>query len=172
MIPQSLAYFEPGFFQVFTNEIIVGNRETFLHDPYGIILTRETAEKYFGHTQCVGEILRIRLDGEMRDMRVDGIIENWPENSSIQFEMILPFSWRHDRMMQYSESQWSTVYSHTYVLLQEGVDVEQFTSSLHAVQNGEEGHWSRDPLNYDLQPLSMIHIAPNNPRNFPRAIGW
>ena len=38
---------DPGFFKIFSFAMIKGNRETALNDPYSVVLTEETAAKYF-----------------------------------------------------------------------------------------------------------------------------
>jgi putative ABC transport system permease protein len=58
-------------------------------DPYSVVLTRKTAEKYFGEEEALNKILTINT---RYVFTVTAVLENLPNNSSIQFDLLLNFS--------------------------------------------------------------------------------
>jgi len=76
------------FLEMFTFPFIEGNKSTALDDPYSIILTKNMAEKYFEDESPIGKT--ISVDSKF-DVKVTGIIENVPSNSSMQFTMLVPY---------------------------------------------------------------------------------
>jgi len=76
------------FLEMFTFPFIEGNKSTALDDPYSIILTKNMAEKYFEDESPIGKT--ISVDSRF-DVKVTGIIENVPSNSSMQFTMLVPY---------------------------------------------------------------------------------
>lgn len=77
---------QPGsdFFEIFALEMLEGQREGILDEPYATVLTRTTAKKYFGDKLALGQV--INYDTLL--LMVKGVIEDLPTNSHLDFEMI------------------------------------------------------------------------------------
>lgn len=84
-------YVSEEFLDMFQFPLINGNRELVLDDPSSIVLTESMAKKLFGHTDIIGEIVRVDDEG---DLSVTGILQDVPDNSSFQFEFLLPWKYR------------------------------------------------------------------------------
>jgi len=74
------------FFQVFTYNMIMGDPDKCLVEPYSIVLTKSTAEKYFGDENPMGKILE---SGNDRQLKVTGLIEDVPQNSHLKFDALV-----------------------------------------------------------------------------------
>jgi len=81
---------DSNFFNFFTFQSISGNLSTALQDPYSIVLTKETAEKYFGKEVAVGKSLTVNNEYLFT---VTAVLDEIPVNSSIQFSMLINFSY-------------------------------------------------------------------------------
>lgn len=75
------------FFDYFDFELINGNPSKILTDPSNIILTESMAQRVFGDTDPMGEVIEISQRGSFQ---VAGILEDIPSNSSMTFDFILP----------------------------------------------------------------------------------
>ena len=53
---------DPMFFEFFSFPLMEGNAQTVLEAPYSIVLTEQTASKYFGSDSPVGKTLHIGLE--------------------------------------------------------------------------------------------------------------
>ncbi|MYB59470.1 MAG: FtsX-like permease family protein [Gemmatimonadetes bacterium] len=86
---------DEDFFQLFTFPLIHGDPKTVLANPNSIVLTQSAAKKYFGQNNVVGQEISIQhriWEEEEKTFVVAGIAEDTPENSSIQFDLILSYA--------------------------------------------------------------------------------
>jgi putative ABC transport system permease protein len=80
---------ESNFLEIFSFSLIEGNPQTALTETTSIILTKSSAEKFFGKEPAMGKSLMINSS---IPFTVTGIIEDCPEKSSIYFDYIMPFA--------------------------------------------------------------------------------
>ena len=79
-------------FDVFSFRLIRGEAHTALAEPFTVVLTEETARKYFGDADPIGQVLTVRDDDGENDYRVTGVMEDVPRTSHIQFDFLASFS--------------------------------------------------------------------------------
>ena len=109
---------EPALFEMFSFELVKGDLETAFKDIHNLILTEETARKYFGNQDPIGKVIRYN---NQVDFTVTGIAANPPVNSSIYFDMIVPFEIIGENRI----NGWSWE-SQGYIQLIENTDIEAF----------------------------------------------
>ncbi len=80
---------EPNFFRIFPNRFIYGDPKDALKEPYTVVLSKKTAEKYFGKTDPVGKTLKYQDFGLFR---VTGVVENLPQNTHFPYDFLASFS--------------------------------------------------------------------------------
>ena len=80
---------EANFLEMFSFSLIEGDPQTALTETTSIILTKSSAEKFFGKESALGKSLMIN---NSIPFTVTGIIEDCPEKSSIYFDYIMPFA--------------------------------------------------------------------------------
>ncbi|TVQ15752.1 MAG: FtsX-like permease family protein [Balneolaceae bacterium] len=76
---------DPEVFNVFGFRLEEGDERTALVNPNTLVMTRETARKYFGDAEPVGKTLR--FEGRL-EMEVTGILEAIPENTHFQADIL------------------------------------------------------------------------------------
>ena len=141
---------DPEFFKIFSFPFIQGSPETALADKYSIVLTEQTAQKYFGDEDPIGKVLNlVLLEG---DFTVTGVIENIPMNSHLRFDFIGRIEFLgEDRLARWEE--WS---GPNYVLLQPNVSATEFEPKISGIykKNLSPG------TTYvpELQPLTRVHL--------------
>lgn len=114
-VKKEAAYADSDFFSMFSYDFISGNRETALNDVNSIVITRSLAESLFGNiNDAMGKILRYR---DKTDLKVTGIIENPPANSSIQFDYVLPWKIYQNENPWTQNAGWTSNYCYTFVQL-------------------------------------------------------
>jgi len=77
------------FLTMFSFDLIKGNPETALADPTSIVLTESTAKALFGDQDPINKLVKVDND---REQKVTGIIKDVPEQSTLQFDILLPFA--------------------------------------------------------------------------------
>ncbi|HXD77305.1 MAG TPA: ABC transporter permease [Puia sp.] len=83
----NIFYADPEFFKTFNFPLIAGNAATALASPYTVLLTRETAQKFFGDWHmAMGKV--IRLDNKT-NLTIRGVLADIPENSDYPLHMVV-----------------------------------------------------------------------------------
>jgi putative ABC transport system permease protein len=150
---------DPTLFSLFDFPLIQGNPANPFPDKHSIVLTERTAKRYFGDANPIGKIL---AGNDNTAFKVSGIIRDFPENSSIQGDMILPISLRFETMYQdrtdgrTKDNDFSEFNYETYLLLQPAANLANLTTKLRNI------HLRNKPddtdLTYLLQPLTDMHL--------------
>lgn len=84
---------DKGFIKVLDNGVLAGDPETMLSQPRSVVMPKKTAIRYFGQEayeagNIVGRQLGGGGDGGTK-WQVTGVIEDQPEQSHLQFDMLL-----------------------------------------------------------------------------------
>ena len=169
------ALVDPNFFSIFTLPMIKGDAKTALAQPGGIVLTQETAEKFFGKQEPIGKIIQVNTDSN-RVYKVTGIIRNIPANSHFHFDAFGSLtSWANA-----TSDTWLGGSYHTYLLLRPGTDIKKMEARFPAMvekymgpqiqqQMGLSLHdfiTKGNSLGFALQPLKDIHLNSNTTTEF------
>jgi len=149
---QGLFLVEPSFFSIFEFPWLAGNPEESLKDPKSVVLTRSTAERYFGDwKQAMGRTIKFRD----RDLfTVTGVLAEPPSNTDLRLKAVFPYAMAHfDK-----NTDWWTINSEheCYVLLPEKEKVVEADRRLAAFS---KKYRTADNKNIQvLQPLSAVHF--------------
>src|SRR5690606_18915842 len=96
-----------------------------LSDPYSVMMTEETAKKFFGNADPMGKV--VRLNNQF-DFKITGIYKEFPANAHLHPEVMISFSTLKDSVI-YGErnlmSNWGNNAFYTYLLLPDHYDPEK-----------------------------------------------
>lgn len=113
---------DSAFFDVFGGfEVIRGNPETVLDASDAVVLTRSTAQRYFGDLDVVGKT--VEVDATTR--RVTGVVEDVPANAHFHYDLLIPIDLPPDLRGNWTSNGFST-----YVRLTERHDRAAFAQKL------------------------------------------
>ena len=94
-------FVDRSFFEMFSFPLKWGDPELALKERHAVVLSDAVARKFFGNENPVGKRLTLRSqkrivkDGRIsypsQDFMVTGVAEPFPENSSIRFDLLLPY---------------------------------------------------------------------------------
>jgi len=152
------------FYEIFTIPLIFGNPETVLTDPNTMVISKDTALKYFGDTDVVGKKLSVDFSWGLGriDFQITGVSENVPDNSHFHYDLLVSSASFPDFI---NNTGWSSNNFITYLLLKEGTSKTWFDEKLKEFTRRHVG-----PRNYDaaiargdfweyfLQPVAEIHL--------------
>ena len=82
---ERITWADANVFDVFAFPVVAGSLEGALDKPDTLVLTRETAEKYFGRADAVGETL---VWDDEHAMTVTAVIENLPTNTHLDIDVL------------------------------------------------------------------------------------
>lgn len=104
-------YAEPDVFNIMTFPAVAGNPVEALHDPGSLVISESTARKWFGEADPLGKTVRLN---NTHDLQVAAIIRDVPSNSTIRFDVVLPF-----RLLEQEQKlKWDNYSFMTWIMLQ------------------------------------------------------
>lgn len=149
---------DTSFLEVFSFNVLEGDKHTGLRNPMEMFVSISTARKYFGEKNPIGESLRFN-GGE--EFTITGIFDDVPENSHLKPDFVV--SWA--TLIQFRGSdvntawQWDGFYN--YLLLNPLTDYKEFEAKIPAFVEAEVGEINAEygaGVEYNLQPLESIHL--------------
>ncbi len=160
----------PSFFKIFSIPVISGDINK-LDQPNTAVVSKEMAKKFFGNKNPIGQIVSTGMDRGNKEFTIVGVVENIAENSHFDFDMLYSNnsqSWFRNN----SGENWLDANFYNYIVLKEGVDYKSFESKFNTYITKkvkevikrwknislEEWHASGDWVNFELQPITDIHL--------------
>jgi putative ABC transport system permease protein len=160
---RGLFFADANLFDVFSLKVLKGNPKTVLSDPFSVMLTEETAKKYFGDEDPMNKVIRFN---SQYDCKVSGIYQAFPANSHIHPGMLLAFNTLKDTAV-YGEANLRTNWGNnsflTYLLLPAGYHPENLEKMFPAfldrhMADQYKGNKPSTLTKLSLQKLSAIHL--------------
>ena len=163
---ERVVFSEPSFFNIFSIPLLKGDSDTALESPYTLILSQETAKKFFGPEDPVGKILTV---DNSQDYEVTGVFEDIPNNSHFHFDVIASLS----SLDESRDPSWFNMNFPTYMLLREDADYKALETKLYSLilkyvapkveeQTGQSFEEYLSKMNFEqnffIQPLLDIHL--------------
>ncbi len=148
----------PGFLTVFNFPLIHGDRNSALTDPNSVIITEETAQKYFGTSDAVGKLLAFDMDS--LPYRVTAVLKNFAPNSSISFNLAVSEAniLNNPQAKDFLANDWTSGAFATYFLVNGNTDIpaletklDKLIASNHRSEPGVKNH-------IQLQALKDVHF--------------
>ncbi len=147
-------YTDSTFLDMFSFNLIRGDKKTCLDSPQGIVLTEKSAKRIFGNIDPIGKALLI--SGET--FTVTAIAKDPPVNTNMQFECLAPLSVISKTM----HIGWDGGLScYTYLRLAKGTDPRILEKSIMEYMEGAINKKYREfgyALNPYLQKIGDIHL--------------
>jgi len=161
-------YTSPSFFNMFDFPLLAGSYAS-LKDPNNVLLTKETAEKYFGDWKtAMGKTIKITGYYSMGAglfqfppvaLKVSGILATIPANTDFQLKLVVAWGtdFTGDKQYGFQQPGWnqSAPDFGCYVLLPENVSTSNFNQQINAYAGKVQSADNKD--NYIIQPLSAVH---------------
>jgi putative ABC transport system permease protein len=170
---QELLYADSSFFKVFTFPLIHGNPNTCLKEPHSVVISEKEAKKRFGTTDALGKIILIKTDSAFTPYSVSAVAKNSPQNSSIQFDMLLPF--KENKSDANDNENWFNFFLNTFVALSPNATIASVEKSMQQYYLKDASQVFREMKKkygldanmqmgtYNLQPFTDIHMSTELP---------
>ena len=142
------------FLEMFQFDILKVSQGKLLNDASSIVLTESTAKALFGEQDPVNKSLRVN---NRWDVNVTGVLKDLPDNSSFQFDFLMPYSFylQQSPAIRESNTDWESYGSAIYVELQPGVDIGSVNAEIKGIIK-KYTTWLNKEL--FLYPMSRWHL--------------
>jgi putative ABC transport system permease protein len=139
-----------SYFDIFSTEVISGDRSLLLTHPDEIVISRRIAGILFGNQDPVGKPV---LFNDTDILTVAGVIENSPTNTHLQVDYLVPFQFL--KKEGNDVESWGRIDFITYILLKEQTNAAQFNDKL-------SGYWETKIKGFSntlfINPLTRIYL--------------
>ena len=126
----NLTYADADFFEVFNYPLISGNPVTVMSGlKQQAVISQRLAEKYFGTVDAVGKILLMPNEPNRPPITVSGVFKNFPVNSSLQFDMVMPIESDPDYKSNYDRGV-NSFSDPLIIKVKKGTDLGKFQAKL------------------------------------------
>lgn len=163
---KNFAFVDPSYFSVFDFPLIQGNQKQPFPDNNSVVITRSTAHRYFGDENPIGKTVILGIE----DLCVvSGVIADYPENSTFQFQVLLPISrfnehayiknkttYDNKTFLSSMDEDWSNFSFETYLQFRPDANpttIAQKLQSIHERNKPEDA-----PVPYVTQALAKVHL--------------
>ena len=164
----AVALVDPNFFSVFTLPLTEGDMKTALSKPGTLVISKATAEKYFGNENPIGKTLGFNNNTDL--YKVTGVFDKIPDNSHFHFDMLGTMA----GFKPAESPSWMDGAFFTYLLLRPGTNQAALQAKFPAMAEKymgpqikqvmgltlEQFRTKGNELGFILQPLTAIHLHP------------
>jgi putative ABC transport system permease protein len=157
------AFADKSFFTIFDFKLLQGNKTRPFKDANSVILTQSTAKKLFGNDDPMDKII---VAENSENFTVTGVLEDFPENSTIRYNMVFPIE-NYGKKFG-GNGSWKTIdedlgnyFYNIYLQLKPAADVKTVESKLTKIFSEKNSGDTR----YKLQNMRDLHLyaADGNP---------
>lgn len=160
---------DPNFLSVFNFRVLDGDTGTCLRQPRSIVLTKDEAKRQFGSVAVVGKTMLLRERETFVPYTVTAVTENCPQNSTIQYKILLPIQYTAADLER--RENWFASFLNTFVVLDAQADLRKVeremqryyvkdASAARRLENAKFGVVGNDEMPvYSLQPFFDIHLS-------------
>lgn len=155
------AFVDSTFFSIFDFPLLRGHRQQLFPNSHSAVISRSLAVKIFNSVDVLGKLILFRKE----HFTITGVMEDFPENSSLQLDALFPMSlYAQQFTANGGNGDWKTIdedlgnYAFkTYVKLQASTDpaaaARDFTAAYKKARNGDS------KTKFTLQNLAGIHLT-------------
>lgn len=171
IVSKEMMSVDSNFFSVFSFPLVSGDPRTALLEPKSAVISEKMAIEQFGSKNAVGKVLMVKNDKEeFEPYAVTGVAEKCPQNSSIKFDILIPF------VVPLQEEQrnenWLNYFLNTWVVLPSQANTKKVAEKMESVYEREAGesikmaaekYGDKARAVYALQPLKEMHLSKTFP---------
>ena len=149
---------DPTFLEIFDFELVRGDRKTALDEPNSVVITEETARKIFNSTDVLGKELTLERNANEIPIKVTGVLADVPYNSHLQFDVLGSIRTVVSQDQEFN-NQFGSNYLVTYLLLNEGTDIQNLEAKFPGFMVEHMGEDINQYYKLYLQPLADVHLG-------------
>jgi len=154
---EKIFYVDEGFFSVFSFPFLEGSAKNAVQEKYGVVISSDFAQKYFGDEPALGKRLQIKFDDIF--LEVKGVVAI-PANSSVKFDIVTSYDTGEEISPWIKDvHDWYNLFSITYVQLKDGIRPEAIDEKLQRIVAENYLPIGQNETDLNLMPFREYHAA-------------
>ena len=170
---------DPNFLQVIRLPLVSGDPTTVLAQPESLVLSEDTARKFFGDANPLGQTVTVAkancdgtdvaaCQGATIALKVSGVLRNLPTNSQLVADVVMPNTSIADRDSQQWKEDWISARYYGFLVLAPGADPQTVIAKLAPILDRGTGAGLRNlhlsvrgsqVLAMHLTPFADVHLS-------------
>jgi putative ABC transport system permease protein len=153
---KTAVFADPSLFAMFDFPLIEGNNAKPFPDDNSVVITRRTAQKFFGDVDPIGKVI---IADDKQNFTVSGVINDIPKNSDFQMDIVMPMSYHFKAMLaqgQDMNNNFSYLDYAAFLQLKTGTSIKDLEAKILKI------HLKHKPddtdATYLLYPLTKMHL--------------
>ncbi len=161
---KGMLFVEPAFLDMFSIDFLAGSSQSALTDDMSIILTKTMALKYFNDVdKALGKSLNLAGQwGVTGDYIITGVIKDFPKNSHLNLDFLLPLSnVLKTEQYQWEGSDWNWTNFYLYAQLTKHSTEENTEEKIANLMHTYEGDRLKEEAEekvLSLQPITELQL--------------
>ena len=150
---------EDSLFDFFSLPLVRGDPDQALEAPYSLVISEDTARKYFGDEDPMGKT--INADNGFMLLTVTGVMKNMPANTHFQADFFISLASGYEEYGRWSREEWGSFFFYTYIMLGDGHSPRDLAAKLPGFVDrhvGEQLQVRGGRYEFSLQPVTDIHL--------------
>ncbi len=123
------AFVDSTFLEIFSFELIKGNKQTVLDEPLSLVITEEMAKSLFGDEDPINQM--VTLENRL-ELKVTGVLADLPNNTDFEFEALMP--WSLLVQLGFSDNNWGNNSISTYVEVAPQVNITNLNAQIASIR--------------------------------------
>jgi putative ABC transport system permease protein len=141
---------DPSFLEIFSFPMIKGNAENSLSGTSSLVITERLAAKFFGDEDPIGKVINV---AQSADFTVTGVINDIPRNSSLQFDVLIPYKYLDS--IGRTNNNFTDNQTYTWVQMHSGISTKDTSAKISGFIRQKA---PRSLMVLELLPLTKVHL--------------
>jgi putative ABC transport system permease protein len=155
---RDLVYADSCFFNVFSFPVMYCDPDKMLRSTDRMMISEQSADKYFGKENPVGNVISLRIDNTNYDFTVEGVFKDFPEQSHFHANFLLSMEFFAEHRNESSLTNWGNWSVLTYILMKKSDMNKRINDKMPGLIVKYVPEDLAKDLKFRLQPLSKIHL--------------
>jgi len=122
----TVVFADQDFFNVINLPLAHGTPDASFNKPNDLLITEETAMRYFGRTDVLGETLTLCCMGDQPvELAISGVLKDLPDNTHLNISLLVYMDVALFSTFPGVLETWNSVNVFSYFKLKEGADIDQ-----------------------------------------------
>lgn len=156
---------DSAIYSLFTIPFAAGGPST---DQLTVVVSEKAAQRYFGRENPVGKYLKMNTHGESLGFLVTGVFRDFPSNTHIQAEFIIPFSYA-DKIPYWNYEDYNGTNYSIYILTRHNADYKTINRK---ILSSYKIPVEMEEISVILMPVKDIHMRGTWENNRGKLIGF
>ncbi|HEX6893405.1 MAG TPA: ABC transporter permease, partial [Chryseolinea sp.] len=152
---EKIYYADSSIFNVFTIDLIYGDRKQALAGPYKAVISASVAKNLFGKEDVIGQTFEI----DRIPFQITGIMKDLPQNTHLKINVMFSHSTLPKIREGYTEENWNGNNEFLYLLLAPGTDLQAFNKKVFDRSIALKP--SIGDARFVAEPIKTIHLYSN-----------